>query len=93
MGPDPLSRFLLTLVDDFTGWPGTRTWQAYDDNLIVAATHTGHHVTLTWTLRTWHHRPSPWEATVTLDVEAGEQLRTFAQDLHHLLAQPADPGA
>ncbi|RKT70113.1 hypothetical protein DFJ66_3356 [Saccharothrix variisporea] len=91
MEPDPLSRFLQTLVDDFAGWPGPRTWQTYDDNLVVTATHTGHHVTLTWTLRTWHHRPTPWEATVTIDVEAGEQLRTFTQDLHHLLTHPAVP--
>ncbi|XVV05286.1 DUF6228 family protein [Actinosynnema sp. CA-248983] len=88
MEPEPLTPFLLSLAADYAGWDGTRTWQTMDTNLTATATHTGHRTTLTWTLRTWHHRPSPWEASVVLSLEPGEQLHTFATDLRHLLNLP-----
>ncbi|MFF4361298.1 DUF6228 family protein [Streptomyces sp. NPDC001604] len=68
------------------GWDGVRTWQTLDRDLAVSAVfRSGGHVGLTWTLRPWHSFPGSWSASVTIWLEAGEQLAAAASDTRHFL--------
>ena len=82
-----LTSFLDGLVADFAGWPGERTWQNLDGDIEIAAQHVSRgYVDLRWTLRP---RPydwvRPWQASITMRVEAGEELRRLAADVTHFL--------
>ncbi|MFI7672273.1 DUF6228 family protein [Actinophytocola sp. NPDC049390] len=84
---EELTPFLNGLAADFAGWAGERTWQNLDGDLEVGARHvTGGYADLRWTLCS---RPygwvRPWSASVTVRVEAGEQMRGLAADMHRFL--------
>lgn len=81
-----LASFLDRLVVDFHGWDGARTWQTIDKDLALSAVfRSGGHVGLTWTLRPWRTFPGSWIASVTIWLEAGEQLAAAASDIRDFL--------
>ncbi|MFI8103039.1 DUF6228 family protein [Streptomyces sp. NPDC086023] len=84
---DGLAAFLDALAADYRGWDGARTWRTPDRDLAVSAVFgSGGHVGLTWTVRPWRHAAGDWSASVTVWLEAGEQMATLAADIRHLLA-------
>lgn len=87
-GEPDLAAFVDGLAAAWAGWPGERRWSSADGDLLVDAVHDGRgHVTLGATLR----GPGPvgaWSARVAVEVEAGEQMRRLAADLHALLRSP-----
>jgi hypothetical protein len=87
-----LARFLQQLADDFRGWRGERVWKTNDDDLALRAVFvSGGHVRLTWTLRPWRASSvGRWEATVTTELEAGEQMAALAADIRYFLHHDAD---
>jgi hypothetical protein len=85
--PEYLHQFVDGLAADFRGWSGTRSWVAND--LELAATfHSGGHVELRWTLRSWASRQDPWEASVTTWLESGQQMTMLAADVRAFLTSP-----
>ncbi|MFE9647453.1 DUF6228 family protein [Streptomyces sp. NPDC006365] len=81
-----LASFLDRLAADFHGWDGARTWHTIDEDLALSAVfRSGGHVGLTWTLRPWRTFPGSWTASVTIWLEAGEQLAAAASDIRHFL--------
>ncbi len=83
---ETLTPFLEGLSEQFTGWEGTLSWQSLEPGLEVEAVfRSGGHVEMTWTLGPWPLPPSTWKASVMVVVEAGEQMRRFAVDVHQLL--------
>ncbi len=91
MGED-LTPFLHELAETFTGWEGTRTWRNLDRDIEIGATYASRgYVDLTWTLRSRPYAWGPnWTASVTIRVEAGEQLRTLTADMYRFLHPDAD---
>lgn len=86
-----LAPFLEKLAGDFTGWDGEQCWETDDHDLAVsAAFRPGGHVDLTWTLRPWRKAAGGWSASVTTQLEAGEQMASFAADIRHFLECQAD---
>lgn len=75
-----LPGFMQELADDFRGWDGTRLWRSLENQLRVEATwQDGGHVALLF-----HLTPSvydKWTLSVEFTLEAGEELRTFGEDL------------
>lgn len=86
MGED-LTPFLDALAEGYAGWEGVRTWRSlYREVEIGAVSISGGHVELTWTLRPdWNVAGDMWKASVTVSVEAGEQMRAVAADVYRFL--------
>jgi hypothetical protein len=86
MGED-LTPFLDALVEGYAGWEGVRTWRSlYREVEIGAVSISGGHVELTCTLRPdWNLAGDMWKASVTVSVEAGEQMRAVAADVYRFL--------
>jgi hypothetical protein len=86
-----LVEFFSSLCDDWQGWTGPRTWQAFDRELTIVAIHDGRgHVTLDVTLRR-HHRSydhDAWSARTAFTVEAGEQMSALARNIQDLFTSP-----
>ncbi|GLZ32516.1 hypothetical protein Lesp02_47040 [Lentzea sp. NBRC 105346] len=81
-----LSGFLSGLAEDFTGWDDTRTWHAaYRDVQLDAVFRSLGHVDLTWTMRSAEWSDCRWSASVTVTLDAGEDMRTLASDVRHVL--------
>lgn len=92
MGKEQLSTFLAHLAEAFTGWENVRTLENLSRDLRIDAEHfSGGYTDLTWTLSSrpsgW---PSKWSASVTMRVEAGEQMRSLAAAMYRFLS-PAKP--
>jgi hypothetical protein len=87
VGEEHLSTFLHHLAEDFTGWENVRTWETYDRDLRVDAEHSsGGCVDLTWTLGSRPNAWAPkWHASVTVRVEAGEQMSGLAAAMYRFL--------
>nr|WSX54150.1 DUF6228 family protein [Streptomyces sp. NBC_00974] len=84
-----LAPFLEKLAADFTSWDGERCWETNDRDLAVSAVfRSGGYVGLTWTLRPWPKAAGGWSASVTTQLEVGEQLASFASDIRHFLEGP-----
>ncbi|MFF3003022.1 DUF6228 family protein [Kitasatospora sp. NPDC057940] len=88
-GPDHPADFLDELAADYRGWEAERTWRTHR-LALRAVFRPGGHVGLTWTVRPRIGRDSPWEASVTTWLEAGEQLAGLASDVRRFL-DPGDP--
>ncbi|MFD6104951.1 DUF6228 family protein [Nocardia salmonicida] len=85
VGGRSLPRFLDSLVADFAGWNGIRTWDTLDHGLRIDAHHILGHVQLDWTLTRQTSGRNSWAATTTTCLEAGEQLRQLAAAVHRFL--------
>ncbi|SHF31052.1 DUF6228 family protein [Streptoalloteichus hindustanus] len=74
--------FLDDLGKIVAPWEGIRSWCSRDGALRVDAVFgTGGHIALTWAVG----EPRSWSASITTEIEAGEQMRALATDLHHFL--------
>ena len=83
-----LPDFIGQLAADYRGWTEERVWQT--NHLAVHATfHSLGHVALTWILQPWVSRWDTWQASITTWLEAGEQMRNLAVDLHEFLPRPS----
>jgi uncharacterized protein DUF6228 len=92
MGGNDLAPFLDGLAGDFSGWDGTRAWTSMDGDLrIDAAFRSRGYVGLTWAITPWRHEDGNWTASATVALEAGEQLRRLAAEIHQFL-QPLVAG-
>ncbi|MGS2646699.1 DUF6228 family protein [Streptosporangium sp. LJ11] len=83
-----LADFLDSLVADFTGWEGTRTWESPWADLQLEAVHTGRSVNFGWTLRFPNRTEDPsgiWFATVHTHVAPGEELTNLAREVRSFL--------
>ncbi|MFD6228667.1 DUF6228 family protein [Streptomyces sp. NPDC060232] len=81
-----LAPFLERLAADHTGWDGERRGKTNDGDLTVSAVfRPGGYVGSTWTLRPWRPAAGAWSATVNTQLEAGEQMESFAADIRHYL--------
>jgi len=85
MGGEDLSPFLAGLVENFQGWKGVQSWRSFNADFGIDAVHLGSHVEMTWTVSTWRHVPSTWTASVTLPLQAGEELRAVATEVRWFL--------
>ncbi|SHI03968.1 DUF6228 family protein [Streptomyces sp. 3214.6] len=87
---DRLDVFLDSLVDDFRGWAGARTWHSLSYYLTLSAEHrSGGHVHLTWGI----HDQAPsegWHFETTTVHAAGEDMRTLAAETHTFLRSVAN---
>ena len=78
-------KFVGELAESFAGWSGAKVWESLDrDVRIKAVFRNGGHVDLTWRLAPWR-RDDAWQAEVTFQVEAGEEMRKLAADMGVLL--------
>ncbi|MYS81002.1 hypothetical protein GTZ85_12460 [Streptomyces sp. SID5474] len=83
-----IAGFLTDLARDFGGWDGERRWHTDDRDLTVTAVfRSGGRVELTWELRPRRMGGCGWAASVTLVVEAGEQLAMLAADVRQFLSR------
>lgn len=81
---DGLADFVHALDQDFRGWTGDRIWTSLRGDLQLRATHHGAVITMAWTLRfpePAEQDPGIWETTVRVNLNPGEDLRTFSSDL------------
>ncbi|GAB2444920.1 DUF6228 family protein [Nocardia tengchongensis] len=87
VGGRSLPHFLDTLVADFAGWDGIRTWESLNHELRIDAEHLRlGHVQLDWSLTQGPVADqNAWTATTTTALEAGEQLRQFAAAVRKFL--------
>jgi hypothetical protein len=77
---DHLVAFIEELAEGFRGWQGERTWRSMEDQLRISATwRSGGHVALTF--RATPSIYDKWAVTADVTVEAGEDMRRFADDL------------
>jgi hypothetical protein len=81
-GGDGLHTFLVGLVEDWKGWPGTRHWETLLGELRIEATHRGRRVELLFVLSVpyWGSEPSLPDLEVRLRIEVlpGESLSQLA---------------
>ncbi len=84
---EELTPFFEALAEGFTGWEGVRTWRSLDREVEIGAVFgSGGHVELTCTLRPGSYSLDDlWMASVTVSVEAGEQMRVLAADVRRFL--------
>lgn len=84
-GGQGLGTFLQKLADDWKGEVPERRWTAIEHGLSIDATRDDFgHVTMVFTLRQGHH-PEVWRASVTVKVEAGEDMSSLAGAVRQLL--------
>jgi hypothetical protein len=80
-----LLAFLQGLANDWRGWPDVRQWRSKDATMRIDARHDGTgRVCLAATLRDGAPACDAWSATVTVSVEAGEQLAQLVADVREL---------
>jgi hypothetical protein len=85
---DGLVEWLTELAEPFSGWSGRRSWESLDRDLTIHASHDGRrHVTLIFAARgPVGYRADAWEATVATALDAGEDMRNFANEVRAFLA-------
>ncbi len=84
-GGRSLPHFLDSLVNDFAGWEGIRSWESLDHELRIDARHVHRHIRLDWILTLRSDGQTAWTATSTIKAEAGEQLRQLTAAVHRFL--------
>jgi hypothetical protein len=84
---EQLSTFLDGLAEAFTGWENVRTWKTLSQDLRIDAEYfSGGYTDLTWTLSSRPHgRRSKWSASVTMRIEAGQQMRRLTAAMYRFL--------
>ncbi|MFI9504616.1 DUF6228 family protein [Nocardia sp. NPDC052566] len=85
VGGRSLPHFLDSLVNDFAGWDGIRSWESLDHELRIDAQHVHRRIRLDWILTRQSGQQTAWTATTTIKVEAGEQLRQLTAAVHRFL--------
>lgn len=84
---DGLAEWLTELAESFPGWSGTLSWQSLERDLTIHANHDGRgHVTLIFAMRgPVGYRADAWEAAVATALDAGEDMRNFANEIRAFL--------
>jgi hypothetical protein len=86
-----LAAWATTLAGMYAGWDGDRTWESLEHDARIQARHDGRgHVTLRFVLRGPRgYDRNAWEASVTVTVDAEEDMRSLARDLDTFIASGA----
>jgi hypothetical protein len=83
-----LLAFFQGLADDWRGWSDLRQWRSKDAAMVIDASHDGSgSVCLTVTLRDDTPASCAWSASITVNVEAGEQLAQLVTAVRELLGR------
>jgi hypothetical protein len=85
---DGLVGWLADVAESFRGWQETRSWESLECDARIHATHDGRgHVTLRFAIRGPHaYQPDAWESAVSITLDAGEDMRTFAREIESFLS-------
>jgi hypothetical protein len=85
---DGIVSWTADLAESFHGWEGVRSWESLEHTLHIAATHDGRgHVSLRFTIRGPRCcAPDAWEASVTVTLDAGEDMRGLVAELADLVS-------
>jgi hypothetical protein len=84
--PMALRAFMSGLATEWKGLPEPRTWESIEHDLTIhARPDASGHVILTFTVRE-NYLADAWTATVTLNVEPGEEMAGAAGAIERLLA-------
>ena len=84
-GDHGLGAFLKELADDWKGDVSERKWTAIQRGLSIDATRDDFgHVTMVFTLREGYY-PEVWRASVTVNVNAGEDMSNLAGAVRQML--------
>lgn len=80
---DGLRSWTKTLADSYAGWDGEQSWESLERDARIHARHDGRgHVTLRFVIRGPRaYDEAAWEASVSVNLEAGEEARGFAQEI------------
>jgi hypothetical protein len=85
---DGIVSWAAELAASFHGWDGVCTWESLEQDLRIDAMHDGRgHVSLRFLIRGPRgYEPGAWEASVTVTLDAGEDMRGLAVELADLLS-------
>ena len=77
---DALTAWTVELAESYRGWGGVRSWTSLEHDLRIDATHDRRgHVRLRFVVRGPHgYDPDAWEASVCVDLDAGEDMRRLS---------------
>jgi len=81
--------FVDELERSFRGWVGERTYESFEGDLRIVATHVGSAVRLQVRLLSNKER-LPWTAQADVFLEPGEELRRAARDVADLVRPGPD---
>lgn len=85
-----LAGFFTSLVENWRGWSGTRTYESIEHDLLLEAAHTGSHVELRFTLQDPQFHDA-WSVRGKLTLDAGEELTCAGEDIQELFSPPKGP--
>jgi hypothetical protein len=85
---DALTSWAAELAESYPGWDGVRSWKSLEHDLRIDATHDRRgHVSLRFVIRGPRgYEPDAWEASVCVNLDAGEDMRHLAAELATFLA-------
>lgn len=78
---DGLAVWVHALAQSYAGWDGERIWESLERDARISARHDGRgHVTLRFVVRGGVRgcEPDAWEASVSVYLDAGEDMRRLA---------------
>ncbi len=85
---DGLTSWTTDLAQSYQGWEGVRSWRSLEHDLRIDASHDGRgHVSLRFVVRGPRgYEPDAWEASVCVNLDAGEDMRRLAAEIAAFLA-------
>ena len=85
---DGLTSWATELAQFYQGWEGVRSWKSLEQDLHIDASHDGcGHVSLRFVVRGPRgYEPDAWEASVCVNLDAGEDMRRLAAEIAAFLA-------
>ncbi|MFC7532338.1 DUF6228 family protein [Actinoplanes sp. GCM10030250] len=80
---DGLASWAKLLADSYAGWDGEQSWESLERDARIHAWHDRRgHVTLRFVIRGPRaYDKAAWEASVSVNLDAGEDMRGLAQDI------------
>ncbi|WP_052690598.1 DUF6228 family protein [Pseudarthrobacter chlorophenolicus] len=78
-----LAGFFTSLLENWRGWNGARTYKSIEHDLLLEATHTGSHVELLFNLQDPQFH-DVWSVRGKLTLDAGEELTRAGEDIQEL---------
>ena len=85
---DGLTSWATELAQSYCGWEGVRSWKSLEHDLGIDASRDGRgHVSLRFVVRGPRgYEPDAWEASVCVNLDAGEDMRRLAAEIAAFLA-------
>lgn len=80
----PIDKFFRALRDQWRGWEREQSYASLEGELSLTARHVGSHVRVTVAIGGWS-RSGGWRSDGVVDIEPGEELSRFADQLDELL--------